>query len=64
MDSAAQQIPPGGQIGPYQVERRLGAGGMGEVYLARHRHLNRDAAIKVLLAEISMNQTVVSRFFT
>ena len=64
MDSAAQQIPPGGQIGPYQVERRLGAGGMGEVYLARHRHLNRDAAIKVLLAEISMNQGVVSRFFT
>jgi serine/threonine protein kinase len=64
MDLAAQQIPPGGQIGPYQVERKLGAGGMGEVYLARHRHLNRDAAIKVLLAEISMNQTVVSRFFT
>jgi len=64
MDPAAQQIPPGEQIGPYQVVRRLGAGGMGEVYLARHRHLNRDAAVKVLLAEISMNQTVVSRFFT
>jgi eukaryotic-like serine/threonine-protein kinase len=64
MDLAAQQIPPGEQIGPYQVVRRLGAGGMGEVYLARHRHLNRDAAVKVLLAEISMNQTVVSRFFT
>jgi serine/threonine-protein kinase len=60
----AQQIPPGEQIGPYQVVRRLGAGGMGEVYLARHRHLNRDAAVKVLLAEISMNQAVVARFFT
>ncbi len=60
----AQQIPPGEQIGPYQIVRRLGAGGMGEVYLARHRHLNRDAAVKVLLAEISMNQTVVARFFT
>jgi serine/threonine protein kinase len=64
MDPATQQIAPGEQIGPYQVVRRLGAGGMGEVYLARHRHLNRDAAVKVLLAEISMNQTVVSRFFT
>jgi serine/threonine protein kinase len=64
MEALAQQIPPGEQIGPYQVVRRLGAGGMGEVYLARHRHLNRDAAVKVLLAEISMNQTVVSRFFT
>jgi eukaryotic-like serine/threonine-protein kinase len=64
MENATQQIPPGEQVGPYQVVRRLGAGGMGEVYLARHRHLNRDAAIKVLLAEISMNQVVVARFFT
>jgi eukaryotic-like serine/threonine-protein kinase len=64
MGLPAQQIPPGEQIGPYQVVRRLGAGGMGEVYLARHRHLNRDAAVKVLLPEISMNQTMVSRFFT
>jgi serine/threonine protein kinase len=64
MDPAEQQIPPGEQIGPYIVSRRLGAGGMGEVYLARHRHLDRDAAVKVLLPEISMNQTVVSRFFT
>ena len=64
MDPSAQQIPPGEQIGPYLVVRRLGAGGMGEVYLARHRHLNRDAAVKVLLPEISMNQTVVARFFT
>jgi len=64
MGFPVQQIPPGEQIGPYQVVRRLGAGGMGEVYLARHRHLNRDAAVKVLLAEISMNQAVVARFFT
>jgi serine/threonine protein kinase len=64
MDVAEQQIGAGEQIGPYVVSRRLGAGGMGEVYLARHRHLDRDAAVKVLLAEISMNQTVVSRFFT
>jgi serine/threonine protein kinase len=64
MDVAEQQIPSGEQIGPYVVSRRLGAGGMGEVYLARHRHLDRDAAVKVLLPEISLNQTVVSRFFT
>jgi eukaryotic-like serine/threonine-protein kinase len=64
MSTMAQQIPPGEQIGPYQVVRGLGAGGMGEVYLARHRHLNRDAAVKVLRAEISMHQSVVARFFT
>jgi serine/threonine-protein kinase len=64
MDVAEQQIGAGEQIGPYVVSRRLGAGGMGEVYLARHRHLDRDAAVKVLLPEISLNKTVVSRFFT
>jgi len=64
MEAIATQIVAGEQIGPYSVVRRLGAGGMGEVYLARHRHLGRDAAVKVLLPEISMNQTMVSRFFT
>jgi eukaryotic-like serine/threonine-protein kinase len=64
MNLAEQQIAAGQSIGPYVVSRRLGAGGMGEVYLARHRHLDRDAAVKVLLPEISMNQNVVSRFFT
>jgi serine/threonine protein kinase len=64
MGLSEQQIAAGESIGPYVVSRRLGAGGMGEVYLARHRHLDRDAAVKVLLPEISMNQNVVSRFFT
>lgn len=51
------------QIGPYEVRRLLGAGGMGQVYLAHHRHLGRDAAIKVLLPQISPDQSVVARFF-
>jgi eukaryotic-like serine/threonine-protein kinase len=63
MSSSALQIPAGESIGPYTVERRLGAGGMGEVYLARHRVLAREAAIKVLLPEISMDEAVVARFF-
>ena len=57
-------IAEGQEIGPYVVVRKLGAGGMGEVYLARHRILDRAAAVKVLLPEISLNQEVVSRFFT
>jgi serine/threonine protein kinase len=36
---------------------------MGEVYLARHRVLAREAAIKVLLPEISMDESIVMRFF-
>jgi serine/threonine protein kinase len=54
----------GEQIGSYRVRRRLGAGGMGEVYLAEHRNIDRKAAIKVLLPELASDQEIVSRFFT
>jgi serine/threonine-protein kinase len=54
----------GDSLGPYTIVRRLGAGAMGEVYQARHRHMARDAAIKVLRAELTEDAEVVSRFFT
>ncbi len=37
-------------FGSYELEKLLGCGGMGEVWLARHRLLRRDAAVKVVLA--------------
>jgi serine/threonine-protein kinase len=54
----------GETLGPYTIVRRLGAGAMGEVYQGRHRHMGRDAAIKVLRAELTEDSEVVSRFFT
>jgi serine/threonine-protein kinase len=54
----------GDTLGPYTIVRQLGAGAMGEVYHARHRHMGRDAAIKVLRSELTEEADVVARFFT
>ncbi|MCA9699805.1 MAG: protein kinase, partial [Myxococcales bacterium] len=40
-------------IGKYQVERRIGAGGMGEVYLCEDQALDRKVAIKWVLGRSS-----------
>ncbi len=55
---------PARNIGPYRIERKLGEGGMGAVYLAVHETLDRNAAIKVLPdAMVRDNAEFVKRFF-
>jgi eukaryotic-like serine/threonine-protein kinase len=48
--------------GKYRVESVLGVGGMGQVLLASHIHLQQRVAIKILLAEMLVNQSTVERF--
>ena len=49
-------------IGHYAVKKKLGAGGMGEVWLAYDPNLDRDVAIKVLAAEFSRDKARLERF--
>lgn len=46
------RLSPGHRIGPYEVQSLLGAGGMGEVYVAHDPRLHRTVAIKVLNAAV------------
>ena len=46
----------------YRIIRRLGAGGMANVYLARHVIIERLSAIKVLRQDLSLNPSSRERF--
>ncbi|MEV6770186.1 serine/threonine-protein kinase [Nocardia sp. NPDC051030] len=55
-------IGPGTVIGGYRIERVLGAGGMGKVFLAKHPSLPRFDALKVLGTEVSNDREYRGRF--
>ncbi|MFO0576866.1 MAG: serine/threonine-protein kinase [Polyangia bacterium] len=61
---AAADSMIGRQIGGYKIERRIGSGGMGVVYQARHdKIVAKRVAIKVLHKEMSADAKLVKRFF-
>ena len=51
-----------GRLGRYELKRRLGVGGMGEVWVAHHHTLRQDVALKVLRSERSGDAIAIARF--
>ncbi len=56
------QVLAAKQVGQYHLMRRLGGGGMGEVYLARHRMLRRPCAVKLIRPDRAASSAIVARF--
>ncbi len=51
-----------GRLGPYRILKRLGHGGMGEVYLGLDERLQRKLALKVMLPKFAANPSAKARF--
>ena len=55
-------LTAGAKLGMYEILSRLGAGGMGEVYLAQDTKLDRKVALKILPAEVADDKDRMRRF--
>jgi serine/threonine-protein kinase len=72
MDNIAETAPNTGDaggpdlsgqtLGDFHILRKLGQGGMGQVYLAEQVSLKRNVALKLLKPELAANQTALKRF--
>jgi serine/threonine protein kinase len=56
------ELASGARLGPYEVIERIGSGGMGTVYRARHRRLDRDVAIKSIAGLLAAGPDGLRRF--
>ena len=57
-----EKLEPGKVFGHYEVIKQIGAGGMGEVYLARDKKLDRKVAVKILNEKFAQHESNLQRF--
>jgi serine/threonine-protein kinase len=62
MSALHQEAAEAKKLGQYVLKDKLGAGGMGEVYLAEHMLLRRPSAIKLIRSDQAGNPANLSRF--
>src|SRR4030095_9622080 len=55
-------LDTGTKLGRYEIRSKLGAGGMGEVYLAEDIQLHRKVAVKILTSELAAHRDRMRRF--
>ncbi len=60
--SMVSPLPPGTKLGRYEIRSKIGAGGMGEVYLAQDARLERTVALKILPAKVAADRQRMQRF--
>ena len=66
--ASTSEVPPGDELvgtllgGRYRIEKQLGEGGMGTVYVGVHEAIGKKVAIKCLNPEMAANRSVVERF--
>ena len=61
-EAETKKLEPGKCFGHYEIIEQIGAGGMGEVYLATDKKLDRKVAIKILNEKFSRDETNLNRF--
>ncbi|HKP36068.1 MAG TPA: serine/threonine-protein kinase [Pyrinomonadaceae bacterium] len=55
-------LSPGTKLGRYEIRSKIGAGGMGDVYLAQDTELDRTVAVKILPEDVAKDQQRLQRF--
>ena len=61
-ESGFGELKEGDRLGPYTIMRKLGSGGMADVYFSIHEDLHRPAAVKVLRPSLAADESNLQRF--